>query len=250
MFLLPPFTIHHFASLGSTNDQLKTMLDAPEFTCVTADEQTAGRGRRDRTWHSVAGEGLYLSVLLQPEIAAEKIPLLSLMTAIAVAETIIQLAALSVDIKWPNDVLVNNHKVGGILIESTSTHHEPPRVIIGIGVNLNQQTFPAELAATATSLKIVTGKNFAVTIFRDRLLDRIAFWYEELRAQREHKILSRWQELSTYAFSKQVIIIFDHEEISGETAGLNKSGALRLKTATGKIITILAGEIKHLRQDS
>ena len=121
MFLLPPFTIHHFASLGSTNDQLKTMLDAPEFSCVTADEQTAGRGRRDRVWHSVAGEGLYLSVLLRPEIAAEKIPLLSLMTAIAVAETIIQLTALSVDIKWPNDVLVNDHKVGGILIESTST---------------------------------------------------------------------------------------------------------------------------------
>src|SRR2546423_10911395 len=106
----PPFIIHHFATLGSTNDHLKWISDAPEFTCVVADEQTAGRGRRDRTWHSSLGEGLYLSVLLRPPKSSIKIPLLSLMSAVAVAETLLARDVAGVDIKWPNDVLVHECK--------------------------------------------------------------------------------------------------------------------------------------------
>ncbi len=244
-----PFTIHHYDSIGSTNDQLKAMLDAPEFTCVTADEQTAGRGRRKRVWHSAPDTGLYLSVLLKPEIAASKIPLLSLLAAVAVAEAIrqVEISALPLDIKWPNDVLVNNRKISGILIESTSVAHEAPRFIIGIGVNLNQPSFPPELTESATSLQIESGANMDVASFRNCLLDRLAIWYEELRHNRERKVLQRWQELSSYAHGKQVIVLFDHEEVVGETVGLNDSGALQLKTTPGEIRTILAGEIKHLR---
>lgn len=250
VFLHPPFTIHHYATIGSTNDQLKAMLDAPEFTCVTADEQTAGRGRRERSWHSAPGDGLYLSVLLRPEIEASKIPLLSLMAAVAVAETIqgFQISNLRLDIKWPNDVLVNQRKISGILIESTSTPNEAPRFIIGVGVNLNHQSFPPELSEIATSLQLECGERFDIANFRNALLDRLAFWYEELRQQRERKILQRWQEQSSYAHGKQVVVIFDHEELRGETAGLNESGALLLKIPSGEIRTILAGEIKHLRQ--
>lgn len=253
LFLHPPFTIHHYEAIGSTNDHLKGMLDAPEFTGVTADKQTAGRGRRDRVWHSAPGEGLYLSVLLRPEVAANKIPLLSLMAAVAVAEAILQIVRgagisdLGLDIKWPNDVLVNDRKISGILIESTSVTHEAPRFIVGIGVNLNQQTFPPELSEIATSLKLECKQLFDVASFRNALLDRLAFWYEELRHNRERKILQRWQELSSYAHGKQVTVIFDHEEVLGETAGLNDSGALLLKTLSGELRTILAGEIKHLR---
>jgi BirA family transcriptional regulator, biotin operon repressor / biotin---[acetyl-CoA-carboxylase] ligase len=249
LFLHPPFTIHHHESIGSTNDQLKAMLDAPEFTCVTADEQTAGRGRRERSWHSAPGDGLYLSVLLRPEIDASKIPLLSLLAAVAVAETILslQISNLRLDIKWPNDVLVNDRKISGILIESTSTPNEVPRFIIGIGVNLNHLSFPPELTDIATSLQIECGEHFNVASFRNVLLDRLAFWYEELRHGRARKILQRWQEISTYARNRQVIVIFDHEELRGETVGLNDSGALLLQTPSGEIRTILAGEIKHLR---
>src|SRR6266545_3495843 len=93
----PPFIIHHHPSLGSTNDQLKQMSDAPEFTCVVADEQTAGRGRRARAWLSTPGDGLYLSVLLRPTLPAQKIPLLSLMSAIAVAETVARYAVAGLD---------------------------------------------------------------------------------------------------------------------------------------------------------
>lgn len=247
----PPFTIYHYKSLGSTNDQLKQMLDAPEFTCVMADEQTAGRGRRDRTWHSASGDGLYLSVLLRPEVRAEKFPLLSLLAAVAVAETVLEQAGnlrSLLDIKWPNDVLVNGRKLSGILIESTSVHQAPPRVILGIGVNLNHQFFPPELSELATSLRIECGREFSTATFRNSLLTNLALWYEELRHNRTHKILTRWQELSTYAQGKQVIVHFDHEEIPGETSGLNENGALQLKTDSGQVRTLLVGEIKHLRQ--
>ena len=249
----PPFTIHHYESIGSTNDHLKGMPDAPEFTAVTADEQIAGRGRRDRVWHSALGEGLYLSVLLKPEIAASKIPLLSLLAAVAAAEAIQPVALgakmlnLRLDIKWPNDVLVNGRKLSGILIESSSVTGEAPRFIVGIGVNLNQLSFPPELSEIATSLQIESGSNVDVIHFRNCLLDRLAVWYEELRHNRERKILQRWQELSSYAHGKQVVVMFDHEEVVGETVGLNDSGALQLKTTTGEIRTILVGEIKHLR---
>lgn len=249
ILLHPPFTIHHYKTLGSTNDQLKAMLSAPEFTCVTADEQIAGRGRRERSWHSAPGEGLYLSILLRPEIKASKIPLLSLLAAVAVAETIWQIGSsdLRLDIKWPNDVLINNRKISGILIESTSTPNDAPRFIVGIGVNLNHQSFPPELSEIATSLQLECGNHFIVASFRNALLDRLAFWYEELRQNRARKILQRWQELSSYARGKQVVVIFDHDEVRGETVGLNDSGALQLQLASGEIRTILAGEIKHLR---
>ncbi len=249
--LHPPFTIYQYETLGSTNDQLKQMADAPEFACVSADEQTTGRGRRDRTWHSAPGEGLYLSVLLRPEIRADKFPLLSLTAAVAVAETVLQQTRNSrsqIDIKWPNDVLINGRKLSGILIESTTTPHEPPRVIVGIGVNLNHQSFPLELSEIATSLRIESGEQFNIATFRNCLLTNLALWYEELRSNRAHKILTRWQELSTYAQGKQVIVQFDHEEIQGETCGLSENGALQLKTEAGTVHPLLIGEIKHLRQ--
>jgi BirA family transcriptional regulator, biotin operon repressor / biotin---[acetyl-CoA-carboxylase] ligase len=245
-----PYTIHHYETLGSTNDQLKQMLDAPEFTCVTADEQTAGRGRRDRSWHSAPGEGLYLSVLLRPEIKAEKLPLLSLLAAVAVAEAVLlQAESLrpQLDIKWPNDVLVNERKLSGILIESTTVRQEPPRVLVGIGVNLNQQVFPPELSDLATSLQRECGQSFELVSFRNCLLTRLAFWYEELRCQRAHKILQRWQEFSSYAQGKQVVVHFDHEEIRGVTLGITENGALQLRTDSGQVRALLAGEIKHLR---
>src|SRR5262245_34905994 len=175
-----PFTIHHFASLSSTNDYLKELVDAPEFTCVVADEQTAGRGRRERTWYSAPGDGLYLSILFFPRSDSFfKLPLTALMAAIAVAETLIDRGVARVDIKWPNDVMVSERKVSGILAEAVSVGSESPRVVLGVGVNLNHQSFPPELSETATSLAIETdetGGRIVVEEFRDRLLEKIAQW--------------------------------------------------------------------------
>jgi BirA family transcriptional regulator, biotin operon repressor / biotin---[acetyl-CoA-carboxylase] ligase len=241
----PPFIIHHFTSIDSTNDQLKKMAEAPEFTCVVADRQTAGRGRHGRTWHSAPGDGLYLSVLLCPQGSSSKIPSLSLMAGIAVAEVLIAQDITGVDIKWPNDVLVNDRKVCGILIEGTSSGSNHHRIILGIGVNLNHRSFPQKLGATATSLMIETGRPVDIDQFCAQLLERIAHWYE--RWMMSDAIISRFQELSSYARGRMVIVTLDDEQITGETAGLSETGALRVATGDGRVRQILAGEVMKLR---
>lgn len=244
----PPFTIHHFDKLGSTNDFLKTLAAEPEFTCVVASEQTAGRGRRDRQWHSSPGDGLYLSVLLLP-MTSRRISLLSLMTSVAVAETLIERNIGGVDIKWPNDVLVNERKLCGILVESVGTGASAPRIIAGIGVNLNHQSFPDELSSTATSLKIETGQTTVVDEFRDQLLKKLAEWYVRWQGGEERLILDRWQQLSSYGRGLQVTIALDDEVLSGETAGLTDDGALILRLPDGNLRTILSGDVARLRKN-
>jgi BirA family biotin operon repressor/biotin-[acetyl-CoA-carboxylase] ligase len=243
-----PFIIHHFDSLGSTNDQLKAMTAAPEFTCVVADEQTAGRGRRDRTWYSAPGDGLYLSILFLPRgDSSSKLPLTGLMSAIAVAETLIERGVAGVDIKWPNDALVNERKISGILAEAVSAGSESPRLVLGVGVNLNHPSFPPELSGTATSLAIETGERIAVEEFRDRLLEKIAQWYERWLYE-PASIIDRWSRLSTYARGQRVAVTLEDEQLVGVTDGLTETGALRLVVAGGAVRIILAGEVAKLRK--
>jgi BirA family biotin operon repressor/biotin-[acetyl-CoA-carboxylase] ligase len=245
----PPFTIHHFASLGSTNDQLKAMIAAPEFTCVVADEQTAGRGRRARTWYSSPGDGLYLSVLFLPQSdSSSKLPLTGLLAAVAVAETLIERGVAGVDIKWPNDVLVNERKISGVLVEAVSAGSESARLILGVGVNLNHRSFPPELSETATSLAIETGERVIIEEFRDLLLDKIAQWYAIWRRDESAAIIDRWSRLSTYARDQRIIVTLDDEKLVGATDGLTETGALRLVVDGGEVRTIMSGEVTKLRK--
>lgn len=245
---LGAWQLHHFATLGSTNDYLKELTDAPEFTCVVADAQTAGRGRRDRTWVSTPGEGLYLSVLLRPPAASTNVALISLLAALAVAETFIEYRVAALDIKWPNDVLLGERKACGILVEGASSGAQTLRLIVGIGVNLNHQSFPPEISETATSLSLQLGQAVDVTDFRERLLLRLKHWYEQWQQGRAALIVARWQELSSYARGQSVTVTLDDEVIEGVTAGLTKDGALLLQTATGETRVMLAGEVARLRK--
>ncbi|HMX28995.1 MAG TPA: biotin--[acetyl-CoA-carboxylase] ligase, partial [Blastocatellia bacterium] len=181
-----------------------------------------------------------------PARTSAKIPLLSLMTAVAVAETLIARGVDGVDIKWPNDVLVNERKLSGILIESIGANEL--RVVVGVGVNLNHQAFPEELRQTATSLKIETGQAVAVDEFRNQLLTRFYHWYECWKRGESEAILNRWQQLSGYARGLRVSVMLDHEQLTGETAGLNEDGALLLRTEDDVLRTILSGEVMRLRK--
>jgi BirA family biotin operon repressor/biotin-[acetyl-CoA-carboxylase] ligase len=191
--------------------------------------------------------------LLRPALPAQQISLLSLMAAVAVAEAVLAAtkrvtrASLDVDIKWPNDVLANGRKLSGILTESASVARELPRVVVGIGVNLNHQSFPPELSDIATSLAIECGATFGVDEFRNTLLDALARWYEELRGRGTRRLLARWLELSSYARGKRVVVMLDGKELRGETAGLTDGGALLVRDDAGEIHTVLAGEITGLR---
>ncbi|HEY7543426.1 MAG TPA: biotin--[acetyl-CoA-carboxylase] ligase, partial [Blastocatellia bacterium] len=174
-------TLIRLDTVTSTNDIAREMAGrgAEEGLVVTAKEQSAGRGRKGREWASPAGEGLYLSLLLRPRIRAADASLLSLSAALAVAETLRFDFRIEADIKWPNDILVNERKVCGILVEVTSTGPDTHRIILGIGVNLNHRSFPPELRVTATSLRLETGEPVAIDEFRDQLLELIAYWYEQ-----------------------------------------------------------------------
>jgi BirA family transcriptional regulator, biotin operon repressor / biotin---[acetyl-CoA-carboxylase] ligase len=247
----PPFTIHHFATLGSTNDQLEAMDAAPEFTCVVADEQTAGRGRRARAWYSSPGDGLYLSILLLPRSdSSSKLPLIGLMASVAVAETLVERGVAGVDIKWPNDTLINGRKVSGVLAEAVNSGSESLRLILGVGVNLNHRSFPPDLSETATSFAIETGGRADVEEFRDRLLEKIAQWYVVWRRGASTSIIDRWQQLSTYARGQRVVVTLEDEKLTGVTDGLTETGALRLAVDGGAVKTILAGEVAKLRKDA
>lgn len=247
------YQLVHLQTVDSTNSYLKSMVDAPEWTCVTADRQTAGRGRRDRQWHSAPGEGLYLSILLRPSSAFKDLGLLSLLAAIAVAETITELIGRSVtnvDIKWPNDVMVDERKISGILVESSGmANGESLRVIVGIGVNLNQTQFPSPLNATATSCRLLTGRMVDHDDFRDALLDCFWYWYQRWLSGESGVIISRWCQFSTYASGRPVSIDLDGQTLNGITAGLDDHGALLLRTGDGDLRKIIAGEVRRLRTD-
>lgn len=252
------YQIVHLLTVDSTNTYLKSMVEAPEWTCVTADQQTAGRGRQGREWHSAPGDGLYLSILLRPTSAFRKLTELSLIAAIAVAETLIDLFGVGiaesggkVDIKWPNDLLVDGRKISGILVESAGlANGESVRVVVGIGVNLNQTQFPAPLDTTATSCRLVSGQIVDHDSFRDQLLDRFWHWYQHWLAGDSGMILSRWCELSSYASGRPVSVELDGQILTGITAGLDDHGALLLRTVDGGLRTIIAGEVHGLRAGS
>lgn len=164
------------------------------------------------------------------------------------AETLLERNVVGVDIKWPNDVLVNGRKLCGILVESVGAGTGAPRIIIGIGVNLNHQTFPGELGTTATSLKIETGREIVVEEFRDQLLLKIYDWYLRWQHDDARRILDRWQQLSSYACGAQVSVMLDDEQLSGETVGVTEEGALMLRLSDGCLRIILSGDVTRLRK--
>jgi len=240
--------ILRFESLPSTNDLARQMAEqgAAEGVVILAREQTRGRGRQGRAWVSTAGDGLYLSVILRPPVEPVKAMIITLAAAIAVAETFAVDYAVAVDIKWPNDIHAGGRKICGILVESAIEKSKMDYAILGIGVNLGQSDFPAELSGIATSLIIESQRRVTPDEFAAVLLKRLEAWYR-LALQQPAAIIARWQELSSYANGCAVRVESGDSVIEGVTRGLALSGALIVETADGERREIVAGEI-HLRK--
>ena len=160
--------IHHFESVDSTNKQAMQAASSgiAEGAIFTADEQTAGRGRGDHSWHSPAGQGLYVSIVLRPQLAPNDVLWLSLIAGLAVHAAIKEVTTIAVDLRWPNDIMLADKKLGGILTELGTESGRIIHAVVGIGLNINQPQFPAELAAFATSLRIETDRDWP----RDEIL--------------------------------------------------------------------------------
>ncbi len=203
----------------------------PHGTVVVAEEQTAGMGRHGHRWHSEFGGGLYMSIILR---LSEAKPILTLALGLAVQRAINDFTGLSTDLRWPNDLLLNERKVAGILVQSA----EGGAVIAGIGVNVNQVGFPDELRGIATSLRIETG----VAHVKEDLLDRVVAEALRYTALGDAEIRKRFEEHSSYVRGKSVIV---DNDIRGVTAGLDDSGFLLVKTETG-IETVISGGVRPL----
>jgi BirA family biotin operon repressor/biotin-[acetyl-CoA-carboxylase] ligase len=188
-------SIVHLRAVDSTQTHVFALAagGAPDGTVVVADVQTAGRGRRGRGWTAEAGTSLLASILLRPRLAAAALPLLSLAAAVALTETLVG-HDVAARIKWPNDVLARGRKIAGILLESRLGVDTV--VAVGIGVNLAQQTFPADLAGRATSVWLETGGAPDVDVLLDALLARFAVWRQRLEHEGFAPVRERWRALS------------------------------------------------------
>lgn len=244
-----------YDSLPSTSSEALSQArqGAAEGVCVTAREQSAGRGRQDRVWCSPRDAGLYLSIILRPRLAYDQWPLLTLMTAVAVHEALKQSFDLTTDIKWPNDLMASEKKLGGILAETTDSI-SGRAAVVGIGVNLAPAAVPIELRTSATAVRTeVEGPpvdEAVVSEFAHTLVRMLWQWYDVLRG--EHggaRIIAAWCERSSYAQGKPVSVVTGGELLTGVTAGLTEAGALRLTTEDGDTRILHSAEVTHLRQD-
>jgi BirA family transcriptional regulator, biotin operon repressor / biotin---[acetyl-CoA-carboxylase] ligase len=219
-------------------------IGAPHGSVFFADEQTAGRGRGGHQWLSTAGEGLYVSVVLRLNVSAGRLMLLPLAIGLAAAQAINDLTGLAVDIRWPNDLLIGPLKVGGILVEARTESKEPPHAVVGIGINVHQRIFPAELATPATSLDVATGRRAsrqALLVALLCALEREATIVTDPEKAKE--IPARVEATSSWVRGRKVEV-HGPQTCTGITAGLDANGFLRVATG-GSIATIQTGGIRE-----
>jgi BirA family biotin operon repressor/biotin-[acetyl-CoA-carboxylase] ligase len=249
--------LQHFASVDSTNTLLLEAAanGAPEGTVYLADEQTAGRGRGGHTWHSAPGDGLYFSVLVQPPLLLEDALHLSLATGLAAQQAIHEITGVSVDIRWPNDLLVGKKKLGGILVETAVEPGPNPMLryaVIGIGINVSQQDFPGELATIATSLALEAHESIIGSVSRQpllvgllRQLDIELMRLEGTSMFSGSNLLQRFTERSSWVSGKRVQVP-EQGGYTGTTAGLNPQGFLLVDADDGIQRTVLSGGVREL----
>lgn len=233
--------VEHYQSTDSTMLRAADAVDRGEAQAgdlFIADEQTAGRGRLGRSWHSPAGSGLYVTTILQG-LSASSQPLITLALGLAVQETIDLVAGVRADLKWPNDVLIGDKKLAGILVQSHSG-----ALLAGLGINLKKQEMPAELAAIATSLEAAGSR----TIRRDDLLigmlDTIDEWLAILREAGPAPIVEAFRTHSSYAYGREVIADVGGRQDAGTTAGIDDQGRLLLRLRDGRVVAVVNGPVR------
>lgn len=232
------YRIERFLALGSTNDYLKHLAEsgAPEGTVIIAREQTAGKGRRGRSWASPKG-GAWFSLLLRPPIPVEQAGCVAILIAVSLAHALRERWGVPVGIKWPNDMYVSGKKLGGILIELGSHGQQIEWLIAGIGINVNNE-LPPGMRIPATSLSRELGRAITLEEFFDVALEALARGYERLLAEGFEFVRKEWQALSV--LPRRIEVLMDTERQEAEVLGLSESG---------KLIVRLAGRARELASE-
>lgn len=243
-------TMYILPSTTSTNDIVKDLAQhgAPEGTAVVAEYQTQGRGRHGRSFVSPAGVGIYLSLLVRPQADTHRLPQLTLAVAVATAEALAEYSALSVRLKWPNDIEISGKKVAGILCEAVLNPGASPLVIIGIGVNVNTtlEQFPPELHQHVTSLALAAGHTWARMPLLALLLAHLERLYGAFQQGNMTLVRQRWLHYGGQMIGRQVCFAPEPSAGVGTVLDLDEDGALLIQHADGTQRRLVAGEVLFL----
>lgn len=240
--------IHYFKEVDSTNDVAKYLAEegAEEGTIVVAEIQNRGKGRRGKTWISPPG-GVWMSIILRPDIPPFNAPQLTLVTGVAVAETLKKECDLDVGIKWPNDILIGNKKVCGILTEVNASIEKVNYVVVGIGIDMNVDVplFPPDLQKGATSLKNELNTEINGALLVQKFLLEFENIYNKFKAGKFPEILNEWRSLSK-TIGCNVEVRTRGKTVRGEAVGINKEGILILELEDGSLRKMISGECLHI----
>lgn len=215
-----------------------------EGTIVVADEQTGGKGRMARSWHSPKEKGIWMSMIVRPKIPIHKTPQLTLLTAVALVEGIEEATGLQASIKWPNDVLINGKKVAGILTELVAEADQVHSVIIGIGINVNQRSedFPDAIRSTASSMALEKGEPIHRATVIQKFLKAFEKWYETYLKHGFKPLKLMWESY-TISLHKEIRARTLAGTIVGKALGINEEGALLIETPEGTIEKVYSADI-------
>ncbi len=231
--------LYYFDEIDSTNEFAKKIIgEAKDGTVILADTQTAGKGRLERTWYSPEG-GIYMSIIL----FTDKPLMIPILASVAICETFYNNYDILLGIKWPNDLLLNDKKVAGILVEMVDL-----AIIMGLGINLNIAEFPEELQNTASSIFLETRKKLDKMMVVNDLFREIEKVYQLLQKGETGEILQKWRHY-TIMFGKKVIIETPTGTISGKVIDIAGNGALVLSLPEGRIEKVLAGDCRIIKEN-
>ena len=228
----------------STNAEISRRLaDHPpeQGLIVLADNQTGGKGRLGRIWHSAPGTGVYISTLIRPSLPPEQLPILTLMAGLATVIAVNDFTSNRVQLKWPNDLLLNGKKIAGVLCEYYPI--KIPAVIIGIGINVNQTEFPIDIKEIATSLKLETGEEINRTALIKQLITQLDFQYSELKKYTVEMLIKNWTR-HTDLFGKTITLKKSSQSITGKAIRLDNLGRLVIANEAGEETAFDSGEVR------
>ena len=233
--------IYH-ETVTSTNDVCKEIADeSPEGTAVTCDEQTGGKGRLGRVWKSPKGTGVWISIILKPDISPMSVSSVTLAAGLAVCRTVKKVSGLEAGIKWPNDVYVNGRKLCGILTEMSAQIEKVDYVIVGIGINANTEYFPEELEYIACSLYTEACVKFDRNLIIKTLLEEFENIYDKFNMYGFSAIRSEYEK-ECINIGRRVNVI-SKDGFEGTAIGVNSDGELMVRKDTGEEVTVFSGEV-------
>ncbi len=237
--------IIHFESIETTMRPAfeAGLRDDEEGVLIVAETQTKGKGRMGRSWVSPKSKGIYASLLLRPQFHPTDVAKLTLMTAIAITESIEKVTGVSAKIKWPNDLLIDGQKVAGILTEMDAEIERVKFVVVGFGINVNVPE--SSLPEGATSLKQLTGKTISRIQLLQEILVSLENWYLTVQREGFDVVLERWKELTSTLGSK-VRIMESGKSTVGIAEGIDNYGGLLIRLDSGKLITRMSGDVVEM----